>query len=198
MIPRDGKNRIAKALVALLQKRSLEDITVKELVAAAAVSRPTFYYHFGALEDVIHYIMESFLESAREAAMSSMGLPADLGREWAEGTNSATIFYTHVYENRDVFCAIVNSPYRESFYERLADSFVEQLRHAPHLWRGDDGELTPMRMRNRGYWDRCWTYLTIGAVEQWRLRDFEETPEELSELVWELITNVDRFKFSAD
>ena len=40
------KLALANALKKLLQKKFLDDITVKELVEECEVNRQTFYYHF--------------------------------------------------------------------------------------------------------------------------------------------------------
>lgn len=41
----DVKRQIADKLLELLEKKSLEKITVKELVTLCGISRQTFYYH---------------------------------------------------------------------------------------------------------------------------------------------------------
>lgn len=45
------KRAMADALKQLLQKRSLEHITIQDVTDAAQVSRKTFYYHFHDIYD---------------------------------------------------------------------------------------------------------------------------------------------------
>ncbi len=44
---------LQKALLALLQKRRLDSIQIKEITERADVSRPTFYLHFESKEDML-------------------------------------------------------------------------------------------------------------------------------------------------
>ena len=52
------KKLLADGLKELLEKKTLDRITVKELVATCGVNRQTFYYHFQDIPDLICYMME--------------------------------------------------------------------------------------------------------------------------------------------
>ena len=49
------KLALANALKAQLQKKFLDDITVKELVEACEINRQTFYYHFQDIYDLLRW-----------------------------------------------------------------------------------------------------------------------------------------------
>ena len=51
------KLALANALKAQLQKKFLDDITVKELVEACEINRQTFYYHFQDIYDLLHWLL---------------------------------------------------------------------------------------------------------------------------------------------
>ena len=53
------KEQMAAALIAALEKKPLEQITVKEIVEAVGVSRQTFYYHFHDIYEIVEWIFES-------------------------------------------------------------------------------------------------------------------------------------------
>lgn len=53
------KEQIAAALIAALEQKPLEKITVKELVEAVGVSRQTFYYYFHDIYEIVEWIFES-------------------------------------------------------------------------------------------------------------------------------------------
>lgn len=46
----------------MIEKRSLDKITVKDIVEACGISRQTFYYHFQDILDVVEWLMEKSLE----------------------------------------------------------------------------------------------------------------------------------------
>ena len=52
------KLALANALKKLLQKKFLDDITVKELVEECEVNRQTFYYHFQDIYDLLKWTLE--------------------------------------------------------------------------------------------------------------------------------------------
>ncbi len=54
-MPVDMKEKIADQLNALLRRKSLDKITVKELVDGCGISRQTFYYHFQDIMDVVEW-----------------------------------------------------------------------------------------------------------------------------------------------
>lgn len=49
------KECIADALINLLKKKSLEDVSILEIAAKADVGRATFYRHFVSKEDVLYF-----------------------------------------------------------------------------------------------------------------------------------------------
>ena len=58
--------RMDEALIALMQRKDFEYITVKELCDKAGVNRSTFYLHYenmaDLLEETLQYIMDTFLK----------------------------------------------------------------------------------------------------------------------------------------
>ncbi len=57
---------IGEAMIALMQDRDYEEITISDIVKKAGVSRMTFYHYFqsktDALNNYLHEIIESYLE----------------------------------------------------------------------------------------------------------------------------------------
>src|SRR5437762_13408742 len=42
----NGKDRLLQATILLAEERPFDDITIEEIIKAAELSRPAFYYHF--------------------------------------------------------------------------------------------------------------------------------------------------------
>ena len=51
------KEAIAQAFEGLLEKRSIDKITVKDIVAECGVNRQTFYYHFRDIYDLMEWTL---------------------------------------------------------------------------------------------------------------------------------------------
>ena len=68
-VPERMKQMIADTYAALLQKKPLDKITVKELVEACQISRQTFYYHFS---DVLEVLTWRVSQSVQQAVARSL------------------------------------------------------------------------------------------------------------------------------
>ena len=67
----NAKHDLAEALCQLLEAKTLEKITVKDIVARCGVNRQTFYYHFHDVYDLMRWIFEreaaNLAQTVREA-----------------------------------------------------------------------------------------------------------------------------------
>lgn len=52
------KENIADAFLAMLAKKSIDKITVKDLVESCHISRQSFYYHFQDIMEVIEWVID--------------------------------------------------------------------------------------------------------------------------------------------
>jgi len=59
--------RLGSALVALIQEKSIDDVTVQEVLDRASVGRSTFYLHFRDENDLFLSQLEKFLETMSTA-----------------------------------------------------------------------------------------------------------------------------------
>ncbi len=60
------KEAIAEAFLKLLDKQTIDKITVKDIVAECGVNRQTFYYHFGDIYDLMEWTLASQLHRYEE------------------------------------------------------------------------------------------------------------------------------------
>ena len=102
-----------EALLALLQKKDYESITVKEVCEKAGVNRSTFYLHYENMDDLLgesyELICNRFFEQCK---------PSDVSREQAESiakndgfliTPEYLVPYLNfVKQNRKVYALIMN------------------------------------------------------------------------------------------
>ena len=59
--------RLGSALVALIQERPIDDVTVQDVLDRASVGRSTFYLHFRDKDDLLLSQLEKFLETMSTA-----------------------------------------------------------------------------------------------------------------------------------
>ena len=72
--------RMDEALLALLEKKDLEYITVKEICHQAGVNRSTFYLHYETITDLVNETLEminqrflSYFPKREEEVLGNMG-----------------------------------------------------------------------------------------------------------------------------
>lgn len=64
---------IREALLEILQTKSIQNVTVRELCDAAGVNRTTFYNHYDGVYEVLGEIEDGFLEQFHAEEISSDG-----------------------------------------------------------------------------------------------------------------------------
>ena len=67
----DKKRVIADAFIQLMQSQPADKITVKMLIDTCGISRPTFYYHFKDIPDVVEYLISGILERTCQACIKA-------------------------------------------------------------------------------------------------------------------------------
>ena len=92
------KQALAASLKQLLEKKSLDDITVKELVEDCAVNRQTFYYHFQDIYDLLSWFL------TQEATQALAGKYS--AANWEEGLLQA---FQYVRDNHRLIFHIFGS-----------------------------------------------------------------------------------------
>lgn len=110
------KAKLADALIELTDYKSLDKITVKDLVEKCSISRQTFYYHYQDIVDVIEWILSKFTES-----ISSKTVSAKTPQE------ALTIFVDFVFESSNLVRKLTASRHREYINRLIIQSIQTHL-----------------------------------------------------------------------
>lgn len=98
------KKAIIEAFLRLLETRSIEKVTVKDIVEECGVNRKTFYYYFQDIYDLTEYVFRVSLEGYAEKSG---------GEENIE--KLVKDFFDEVYGNRRIIMHVFNSSDRAVF-----------------------------------------------------------------------------------
>lgn len=119
------KDQIAAQLSALTEEKSIDKITVKELVNACGISRQTFYYYFQDILDVVEYGISTTLEKNLEKALAEND-----EYEWIHG------FILDVSRHRQELIHLLDSRFRKEVEEvflrcmrRVVETCMNQSDH---------------------------------------------------------------------
>lgn len=112
------KQAIAEAFCALLEKRGIDRITVKDIVAECGINRQTFYYHFHDIYDLMEWTLAWEVE---KYAASQPGDTAD----WRE---QVKVLFHFFYLHRVMILHGYDATNRMQ-YERLMAGHAARLVH---------------------------------------------------------------------
>ena len=117
----DVKRQIADKLLELLEKKSLEKITVKELVTLCGISRQTFYYHFEDVLDVVDWWTRQGAQMLMEKSVHT-----------DDPHQALRIFVDYTTEHRRTLQHLLASRWHKELERRLVQVFTSNLQDTLH------------------------------------------------------------------
>jgi AcrR family transcriptional regulator len=169
------RRALGDALMRLLQERSLESITVQDVLDAAGVGRATFYGHFRGKQD----LLLSHFESVMEWMDARLRLDPTGSRRVAP---VAEIF-AHVAHAREPIAAVAASGQLDALWD-LGRS------HLDAMIAGRLALLSPGESRQR---QAIASHFCTGALAEllrwWLWRPNRPTPEEMDAIFHEMVWN---------
>ncbi|MBQ6603233.1 MAG: TetR/AcrR family transcriptional regulator C-terminal domain-containing protein [Eubacterium sp.] len=112
----DKKRVIADAFIQLMQSQPADKITVKMLIDTCGISRPTFYYHFKDIPDVVEYLISGILERTCQACIKADDLKSAI-----------RIFLDMIVDNRKLVKRLDKSAKSRDYWRYIAKRIEETL-----------------------------------------------------------------------
>lgn len=158
------KKALGASIMELLKNKSLDKVTVKDIVDDCGVNRKTFYYHFHGIIDLLKWTIKSDLRKVVGDNITS--------ETWIKGFQSTMDYFQH---NADIMKNLYNSSYwpeiyaffTELSYERV-NMLIEERRQTINA-NVDIEDI--IRITN------FFRIIAMGALEEWFLSGMQETPE---------------------
>lgn len=174
---RKTKAQLRTGLAKLLQKKSIKEITVKELVELVDINRSTFYLHYSDIYNMLSSIEEELLEEIRQAILNHPVSPFN---------ESSFPFIEDIFqileENKDICCALLGHNGDIAFLHRI-ESLISD--HSLSVLR----VTFPETIEDLKYSYSFCLSGCIGLVKTWLTSDTNETPQYMAELTFRLIMN---------
>lgn len=166
---------LRESLLSLLQEYPINKITVSRVCEQADVNRTTFYLYYKDVYDLLEKIEdELYGELGREIEKSGDMLPnIDVLRR----------IYEIIYKNRDI-CRVIFGKFGDKDFLRKVGSIHRE--RMLQEWKKLSGNVDETLLE---YLHSFSAYTNIGIMERWISKDFQETPEQLAQLVSRLLTN---------
>lgn len=167
------KESLHTALLALLEEKPLEKITIAELCRQAKVNRGTFYLHYQDVEELFAHYFKEITQDLKTAYYEPYHL-TNFRIQQIE-PHMVRIFH-HVQKFKPFYAIVFNHKapimYYYNLFEIIRDYMKESIQVNPHL---NDDVLN----YNASYQANA----ILGILIEWNSRGFRETPEELNKLL---------------
>ena len=172
---RNTKRRLREGLLSLLERKPINEISVKELTELVDVNRGTFYFHYQDIYDLLRDMEREFFEqfdrtlNEREPVLGAEGSPYLHGVFSFLGDNAS-------------FCRIMLGPHGDmQFVERVKERVDSQCRF---FWQ----ILAPGADEKRyGIYNAFIINGCTGLIREWLSDRRDLTAEDISELTATLI-----------
>ena len=174
---RNTKKKIQEGLLTLLQKKPINQITVKELTELVDVNRGTFYFHYTDVYDLLYKTEDRFFND-----------------------------FSTVLNGNELKSSDEMYPYLVEIF-----SFLEKNSNMCRIFFSDNCDMKFFNDIKALVNERCFTFSRsnteknndqknalynafvvsgcVGIMKRWLEDDFAETPEEISQIVLEIITS---------
>lgn len=180
--PRPARTRdaLVGAAMAALDERDPESLTITELVAAAGVSRPSFYQHFGDLPTLVH----AAALARMRAAFETLAAPDVIGDSWSSfsrGTLRALI--AHFDAHAAFYLRAVNGPGGQHVAASVIRFLSERLRTVSPLASAIGDAPRPTERAEFLAAGVLWTITSWLALDREARSSVDETAERVGTLL---------------
>ncbi|MCX2186712.1 TetR/AcrR family transcriptional regulator [Limosilactobacillus pontis] len=120
------RNSLRKALVYLMRRDKIENISVQKITETANLTRGTFYLHYRDKQDFIESAMKDILDDFFAQVMvdsENFGL----SKERTVQVISLQKAFQYIENNADIFDVLLNDENNNGFYERFYNRLANYL-----------------------------------------------------------------------
>ncbi|HXN48632.1 MAG TPA: TetR/AcrR family transcriptional regulator [Bryobacteraceae bacterium] len=169
------RNRLGNALIALIQEKPIDEVTVREVLRRAGVGRSTFYVHYRDKDDLFLSELEQGLEM----------WSTTLSRQQESSNRVAPVaeFFAHVASAKRLYRALVDSGRIEAFFELAQGYFArgieQRIKQSTDLRNPHRHELTACSNAFAGG--------LLSLLRWWLDRGAKESPRAMDELFHRMV-----------
>jgi AcrR family transcriptional regulator len=168
---RRTKILLREALIALIEARGFEALTIGELTERAMVSRAAFYRNYQDKYDLVEQIFE-------EAMSALLGAVGDLGQEhpaeiWVK-------FFEHIAEYERLYRALLGSSGSPWFVRKMRAALSGLIKERGDLPHGTDASAHPVHTFSDEFVPDLVSAMFVEAITWWLEQERPYTPKEMA------------------
>jgi AcrR family transcriptional regulator len=173
---RRTRGRLSNALVALMQEKPINKITVQEVLDRAAVGRSTFYLHYRDKDDLFLCVLEDGLEMWSTALLRK--------QEKSYRIAPVAEFFGHVGDAKALYRGLVDAGRIHAFFELAQGYFARSI--ARHLKDIGLQDLDQSELEARSH---ALAGNLLSLLKWWLDRGARESPKAMDELFHRIAWN---------
>jgi AcrR family transcriptional regulator len=173
---RRTRSLLSNALVALMQEKSIDKITVQEVLDRSAVGRSTFYLHYRDKDDLFLCVLEDGLEMWSTVLLRK--------QEKSYRIAPVAEFFMHVGDAKKLYRALVDSGRIYTFFELAQGYFARSI--ARHLKDIGLKDLVQSELDVRSH---ALAGNLLSLLKWWLDRGARESPKAMDELFHRMAWN---------
>ncbi len=179
--------RLGSALVALIQERPIDDVTVQDVLDRASVGRSTFYLHYRDKDDLLLSQLEKFLET--------MSTALSLRKEESHRVVPVAELFAHIGSQKKLYRALADSDRLNDFFDLAQGYFArgieQRLRESKRLsnFRLSEPRLSKLPQRELAARASALAGSLLSLLRWWLDRGAKESPHAMDELFHRMVWN---------
>ena len=162
---------LREALIALIEERGFDALTIGELTERALVSRAAFYRNYQDKYDLVDQIFEE----AMSALLAAIG---DLGRE--HPPEIWVTFFEHIAEYERLYRALLGKQGSPWFVRKMRAALAGLLKERGHLPHGPNTTDRPVHSFSDAFVPDLVSALFVEAITWWLEQGRHYTPREIA------------------
>lgn len=174
---RKTKAQLRKGLAELMEKKSIKEITVKELVEQVDINRSTFYLHYSDIYDMVEKIENEMIQEIEQLVEDHPVSPFN-----ASSFSFIEDIFAILEENKEI-CAAFLGPNGDIAFLHRIEEIVS--RHSLKALQ----EVFPEKIQDLKYSYAFCLSGCVGLIKTWLNGQSGESPQYMAKLTFELIMN---------
>lgn len=167
--------RLGSALVALIQEKSIDDVTVQEVLDRACVGRSTFYLHFRDKNDLLLSQLEKFLEM--------MSTALSVQKEKSHRVVPVAEMFEHIGRQNKVYRALADCGRLNDFFDLAQGYFARGIERR----LVESGRLPKLPQRELAARSSALAGSLLSLLRWWLDRGAKEPPRAMDELFHKMV-----------
>lgn len=167
--------RLGSALVALIQEKPIDKVTVQEVLDRASVGRSTFYLHYRDKDDLLLSQFETFLEM--------MSTALSVRKEQSRRVLPVAEMFAHIGSQQNLYRTLADAGRLNDFFDLAQGHFARGIERR----LTESKRLSNLPQRELGARASALAGSVLALLRWWLDRGEKESPQAMDELFHRMV-----------